>query len=108
MSTAAWKERSLLIMCITENKSDERFMREALMLAREAFDLGEVPVGAVVVKDGVIIGRGKNARESTGDATAHAEVLAIREACAVLGTWRLSDCSLYVTMEPCTCVQGRL
>ncbi len=83
-------------------------MREALMLAREAFDLGEVPVGAVVVKDGAIIGRGKNARESTGDATAHAEVLAIREACAALGTWRLSDCSLYVTMEPCPMCAGAL
>ncbi len=71
----------------------EFFMGEALRLAREAMADGDVPVGCVVVKDGQIIGRGRNRREVDGDATAHAEVEAIREACAQLGSWRLQDCA---------------
>ncbi len=83
-------------------------MHEALALARLALSEGEVPVGAVVVKDGEIIGRGRNARENKKSATAHAEVLAIEEACRTVGSWRLSDCTLYVTLEPCPMCAGAL
>ena len=79
----------------------EQYMALALELAREAAAAGEVPVGCVVVSpDGEVIGRGRNLREETGDACAHAEVLAIREACARLGTWRLEGCTRYVPLEP--------
>lgn len=86
----------------------ERYMAEALALARVAADLGEVPVGAVVVHQGRIIGRGYNLREHEQDPTAHAEVLAIREAARALGSWRLEDCTLYVTLEPCPMCAGAL
>ena len=81
-------------------------MGEALCLAEEASQRGEVPVGAVIVSDGFVVGRGYDMRESHGDPTAHAEVLAIREAAARLGCWRLSGCTLYVTLEPCTMCMG--
>ena len=84
----------------------EFFMGEALRLAREAVADGDVPVGCVIVRDGEIIGRGRNRREADSDATAHAEVKAIREACARLGSWRLSGCTLYVTLEPCPMCAG--
>ena len=77
-------------------------MRAALELARAAAQAGEVPVGAVIVKDGAIVGRGRNAPVAQGDPTAHAEVLALRDAAARLGNYRLDDCTLYVTLEPCT------
>ena len=83
-------------------------MERALELAREAFKLGEVPVGAVVVRDGEIIGEGYNLREREGSVIAHAEVIAIEQACKRLGTWRLSGCTLYVTMEPCPMCAGAL
>ena len=86
----------------------EYFMAEALRLAREAIADGDVPVGCVIVKDGQIIGRGRNRREADRDATAHAEVEAIREACAQLGSWRLQDCALYVTLEPCPMCAGAI
>ena len=87
----------------------EQYMALALELAREAAAAGEVPVGCVVVSpDGEVIGRGRNLREETGDACAHAEVLAIREACARLGTWRLEGCTLYVTLEPCPMCAGAI
>ena len=86
----------------------EYFMAEALRLAREAIADGDVPVGCVIVKDGQIIGRGRNRREADGDATAHAEVEAIREACASLGSWRLHGCTLYVTLEPCPMCAGAI
>ncbi len=86
----------------------EYFMREALRLAREAIGDGDVPVGCVVVKDGEIVGRGRNRREADGDATAHAEVEAIDMACAALGSWRLSGCTLYVTLEPCPMCAGAI
>ena len=86
----------------------EYFMAEALALARESIGDGDVPVGCVIVKDGEIIGRGRNRREADGDATAHAEVEAIRDACARLGSWRLSDCALYVTLEPCPMCAGAI
>jgi tRNA(adenine34) deaminase len=83
-------------------------MRLALELADRAGDAGEVPVGAVVVREGEVIGRGANAREVTGDPTAHAEVLAVREAAKETGSWRLVDATLYVTLEPCPMCAGAL
>ena len=84
------------------------FMTRALELAQTAYSLGEVPVGAVVVKDGRIIGEGYNRRETDGSATAHAEILAIEAACKTLGTWRLESCTLYVTLEPCAMCTGAI
>lgn len=84
------------------------YMKQALALAKEGAALGEVPVGAVVVKDGQIIASAHNEREILPDATAHAEVLAIRRACAALGTNRLMGCTLYVTLEPCPMCAGAL
>lgn len=83
-------------------------MTEALREADAAYALGEIPVGAVVVKDGEIIARAHNLRETTGDPTAHAEVLAIREAAQKLGQRRLSGCTLYVTLEPCPMCAGAM
>ena len=84
----------------------EYFMSQALELAREAQADGDVPVGCVIVRDGKIIGRGRNRREANGDATAHAELDAIRDACARTGSWRLHGCTLYVTLEPCPMCAG--
>ena len=84
------------------------FMQRALQLAQKAADLGEVPVGAVVVKDNRIIGEGYNRRETDGSATAHAEILAIESACKALGSWRLENCTLYVTLEPCAMCAGAI
>ena len=86
----------------------EYFMGQALALAREAAAAGDVPVGCVIVRDGEIVGRGRNRREERGDATAHAEVEAIRDACARLGSWRLHRCTLYVTLEPCPMCAGAI
>ena len=83
-------------------------MREALALAKKAFDLGEVPVGAVAVWDGKIVGRGMNLRETDKNALCHAEVMAINEACKTLGGWRLWKCDLYVTLEPCPMCAGAI
>lgn len=88
--------------------SSESFMLEAIREAERAADEGEVPVGAVIVKDGVIIASARNNRETTGDATGHAELLAIREACRVLGGWHLEKCQLYVTLEPCPMCMGAI
>jgi tRNA(adenine34) deaminase len=77
------------------------FYKEALLEAEMAYDENEVPVGCVVVKDGEIIGRGRNHMEGRSDPSGHAEVMAIREAAEKLGTWRLTGCTLYVTLEPC-------
>ena len=88
--------------------TDTEFMNHALALAKQGTALGEVPVGAVVVKDGQIVAKAHNEREILPDATAHAEVLAIRRACAALGTNRLSGCTLYVTLEPCPMCAGAL
>ena len=87
----------------------EKYMRAALDLAREAAAAGEVPVGCVVfTRSGEIIGRGRNRREERSDATAHAEVEAIRAACAALGAWNLSGCGIAVTLEPCPMCAGAL
>ena len=85
---------------------DNQFMQAALALAKEAFAEGEVPVGCVIVRDGEIIGEGRNRREVDGDATAHAEMEAIRAACEKTGSWRLHGCRLYVTLEPCPMCAG--
>ena len=88
---------------------DARYMRLALEEAAKAYDLGEVPIGAVMIgDDGDVIARGHNMRETWRDATAHAEMIAIREACERLGRWRLSGCTLYVTIEPCPMCAGAL
>lgn len=84
------------------------YMDEALVEARAAYEAGEIPIGAVVVRDGEIIARGHNARESLLDATAHAEMVAIRRAGKLLGGWRLLDCTLYVTVEPCPMCAGAM
>ncbi len=83
-------------------------MREALALAREAGARGEVPVGAVAVLDGRIVGRGRNARESAHDPTAHAELLAVQDAARTLGRWRLSGVTVVVTLEPCAMCAGAM
>jgi tRNA(adenine34) deaminase len=88
--------------------TDEEFMAEALAEARAAAAEGEVPIGAVVVGDGRIVGRGRNARETRRDPTAHAEVLALQEAARALGRWRLSGATVYATLEPCPMCAGAL
>ena len=87
---------------------DEQMMREALALAKEAAADGEVPVGCVIVRRGEIVGRGRNRREKGRSALAHAEVEAISEACQNLGGWRLWECTLYVTLEPCPMCAGAI
>ncbi len=87
---------------------DQIFMEAALALAREAFADGEVPVGCVIVKDGAIVGRGRNRREKGKSALAHAEIEAISQACEALGGWRLWQCTLYVTLEPCPMCAGAI
>ena len=87
----------------------EGYMRQALALAREALESGDVPVGCVIAdREGNIVGRGRNRREERGDATAHAEVEAIWDACNHLGSWRLHGCTLYVTLEPCPMCAGAI
>jgi tRNA(adenine34) deaminase len=86
----------------------ERWMREALALARAAQERGEVPVGAIVVRDGEIVGRGGNAPIAANDPSAHAEIAALRDAAARLGNYRLPDCELYVTLEPCVMCAGAI
>jgi tRNA(adenine34) deaminase len=89
-------------------EEDELWMREALELARAAGEAGEVPVGAVVVRAGEVVGRGSNSPIGRTDPTAHAEMIALREAAARVGNYRLEDCSLYVTLEPCVMCAGAL
>ena len=83
-------------------------MRQALQQAQHAFDAGEAPIGCVIVKDNVAVGSGYNLRETANDPTAHAEIVALRAAGATLGTWKLTDCTMYVTLEPCTMCAGAL
>lgn len=84
------------------------FMKEALSEAKKAFDKGEVPVGAVIVREGRIISRGHNLKETTKNPVKHAEIVAIEEACRVVGDWRLTDCELFVTLEPCIMCCGAI
>jgi len=83
-------------------------MQQALVEAQKAYDMGEVPIGAVIVKDGEVIARGHNLREREKDPTLHAEMVAIREAAKHLGGWRLTGCELYVTIEPCPMCAGAI
>ena len=87
---------------------DQFYMQQALALAQEAADAGEVPVGCVIVRGDRIVGRGRNRRETGKTALAHAEIEAINDACAHLGGWRLWDCTLYVTLEPCPMCAGAI
>jgi len=93
---------------VIEAPNDEYFMREALRMANKAAKADEVPVGAIVVRAGKIIGRAHNQVELLKDATAHAEMLALTQAEAAVGDWRLTDCDLYVTKEPCPMCAGAL
>ena len=87
---------------------EAKFMKEALKEAKKAYNKLEVPVGAVIVKDGQIIARAHNLKESKKDTTNHAEILAIQKASKKLGSWRLLDCEMYVTLEPCTMCAGAI
>lgn len=87
---------------------DERYMREAVKQARKAYALGEVPIGCVIVHDGRIIGRGYNRRNTDKSTLSHAELIAIRKASRVIGDWRLEECTLYVTLEPCQMCAGAI
>ena len=91
-----------------QDEIDRRFMQDALALARKALDCEDVPVGALVVRDGRVIGRGFNQREKLQDPTAHAEMIALTAAAEHVGHWRLEDCTLYVTLEPCAMCAGAL
>ncbi len=86
----------------------ERFMKEAIRLAKKAYALEEVPIGCVIVRDGKIIARGYNRRNTDKTALAHAEIAAIKKACRVVGDWRLEGCSMYVTLEPCQMCAGAI
>jgi tRNA(adenine34) deaminase len=97
-----------MLKAMIEPPTDEHFMREALRMANKAIKAEEVPVGAVVVREGKIIGRAYNQVELLKDATAHAEMLALTQAEAAVGDWRLVDCDLYVTKEPCAMCAGAL
>jgi tRNA(adenine34) deaminase len=94
--------------CIIDLHSDEYFMGEALRQASKAYEKGEVPIGAVVVREGKIIARAFNQVEELKDATAHAEMLALTQAESAVGDWRLTDCTLYVTKEPCPMCAGAI
>ena len=92
---------------------EEKFMKQALIEARKAYGKDEVPIGAVIVKDGKVIARGHNTRQQTQNAVNHAEMIAIQKACKKVGSWRLCYCDLYVTLEPCpmcagACINSRL
>lgn len=89
-------------------KPEEKFMMEAIKQAKKAYILGEVPVGAVIVKDGKIIARAYNEKEIKNDTTKHAEIIAIQKASRKLNSWRLTECDLYVTLEPCAMCAGAI
>jgi tRNA(adenine34) deaminase len=97
-----------MMLGLHQDEIDRRFMQQAIELARKALDSEDVPIGALVVHEGHIIGRGYNQREKLCDPTAHAEMLAVTAAAAYLGQWRLDDCTLYVTLEPCAMCAGAL
>src|SRR5437773_4341492 len=99
---------TLVTLLIIEPPNDQHFMREALRQAQKARETGEVPVGAVIVREGKIIARAYNQVELLKDATAHAEMLALTQAEAAVGDWRLTECDLYVTKEPCAMCAGAL
>lgn len=90
------------------DKQDNKYMKEALKEAQKSYNKEEIPVGAVIVKDGKIIGRGHNLKETKNDTTNHAEIIAIKKASKKLKSWRLTGCTMYVTLEPCTMCAGAL
>jgi tRNA(adenine34) deaminase len=89
-------------------EQSEKFMKAALKEAKKALDIEEIPVGAIIVKDGKIISRAHNRKETSHNACAHAEIIAIQKACKKLNVWRLLDCEMYVTLEPCPMCAGAL
>ena len=91
-----------------ENGADRKFMRQALTQARKAAAIGEVPIGCVIVFEGKVIARGYNRRTTQHSALAHAEIIAIKKACRVMGDWRLEGCTMYVTLEPCPMCAGAI
>ncbi len=91
-----------------QKEEQEKFMNEAIKEAKKALKIGEVPVGAVIVKDGKIIARAYNKKETKKDSTKHAEIIAINKASKKLGAWRLNDCDMYVTLEPCAMCAGAI
>lgn len=93
---------------MNENKLDEKYMKLAIAQAQKAFDLGEVPIGCVIVHEGKVIGRGYNRRNTDKNTLAHAEITAINKASKKIGDWRLEDCTLYVTLEPCQMCSGAI
>jgi tRNA(adenine34) deaminase len=95
-------------MAVDVDPAEEAFMRLAIEQARAALEHDDVPIGAIVVHDGVVIGSGRNERELREDPTAHAEILALREAAAALRSWRVLDSTLYVTLEPCAMCAGAI
>ncbi|GAB4308456.1 MAG: tRNA adenosine(34) deaminase TadA [Myxococcota bacterium] len=93
---------------VEKSADDERFMRLAIEAAREAGERGDVPVGAVIVKGGTVLASSGNRRHTEPDPTAHAEIVVMREAAKIIGNWRLDDCALYVTLEPCPMCAGAM
>jgi tRNA(adenine34) deaminase len=93
-------------MTTTDKNKDIAFMKKAILLAKKAFKEDEVPIGAIIVKEGKIIARGSNKRNKSRDATDHAEIIAIKRACKKLGDWRLNGAVMYVTLEPCAMCAG--
>jgi tRNA(adenine34) deaminase len=91
-----------------EEKLDEKYMKAALKQARKAIELGEVPIGCVIVYEGKVIGRGYNRRNTDKSVLCHAEITAIKKACKKMGDWRLEECTLYVTLEPCQMCAGAI
>ncbi len=100
--------RKEFVKVLRVDTDDQRWMTEAIAQARQAAALGEVPVGAVIVRDGTVVARAGNRREVDGDPLAHAEILAVRQAARKVGNWRLEGCTLYVTLEPCAMCAGAL
>ena len=96
------------LRAVDSANSDEKYMREAIKQAKKAYALGEVPIGCVIVHDGKIIGRGYNRRNTDKNTLSHAEITAIRKASKVIGDWRLEECTLYVTLEPCQMCAGAI
>ena len=101
-------ERSIKLKIAAMEDRDDAFMQEALKEARQAFEKGEVPIGAVIVFDGKVIARAHNLVEERGDGTQHAEMLCLQEAARVLGNWRLNEATLYCTLEPCPMCAGAM
>ena len=91
-----------------QRRTDEKYMRQAMKLAQKAEALGEVPIGCVIVHEDRVIGRGYNRRNTDHSTFSHAEITAMKKACRVLGDWRLEDCTLYVTLEPCSMCAGAI